>query len=459
MSSGKKNNQTIKILHADDEEAFRSQVSELLQIKGYAVDVAVDGVEAINALQHNGYDIVLLDINMPKVDGLEVLRFIKERYPVIEVIMLTGVGDVKVAVDCMIQGAYNYIVKPFMAEELLQVISRAVERHTLLFENSIMKSEINRLSRSSDLVGESESFKNMLSIAERVADAEASVLIQGQSGTGKELVANFIHKRSSRANRPMVAINCAAIPDTLLESELFGHEKGAFTDARAQKQGLIELANNGTLFLDEVGDISPIIQPKLLRFVQTGEFRRIGGTVSLHADVRIISATNKDLKSEVQENRFREDLLYRINVITLVIPPLKDRKTDIPLLVDNFMRRKFLHKTPKLLDPQALDILMEYEWPGNIRELENVLESAVILSRGEVIQPSDIMLPHSRFTKMKSAGEVPGFIGELLSLKDTERLHIQAIMKHAHGDKKVVAKILGISLKTLYTKIAQYQLS
>jgi len=370
--------------------------------------------------------------------------------------MLTGVGDIKVAVECMIQGAYNYIMKPFIADELLLVISRATERQTLVRNNSIMKSEINRLSKSSDLIGESETFKNVLSIAERVAVAEASVLIQGSSGTGKELVANFIHKKSMRSDKPMIAINCAAIPDTLLESELFGHEKGAFTDARSQKQGLIELAHKGTLFLDEVGDISPIIQPKLLRFVQTGEFRRIGGNISLHADVRIISATNKDLKSEVKQNRFREDLLYRLNVITLVIPSLRERKSDIPLLVDNFLKRKYRTRTTKQINPEAMDILMSYDWPGNVRELENILESALILSSGDLIQPSDLMLPQNLYQTGKSTGGGQSFIGELLPLKETERLHIAAIMKNVNGDKKAAAKILGISLKTLYTKIAQY---
>ena len=458
MDNGKTNNM-VKILHADDEEAFRNQVSELLRTKGYTVDVAIDGVETINILQSNSYDIVLLDLNMPKVDGLEVLRFVKEKYPLTEVIMLTGVGDIKTAVQCMIEGAYNYIAKPFISEELLQVISRAIEHKTLRRDNSIMKSEINRLSKSTELIGECEVFKNVLSIAERVASSDVSVLIQGPSGTGKELVANFIHKKSLRAGRPMVAINCAAIPDTLLESELFGHEKGAFTDARNQKQGLIELANEGTLFLDEVGDISPIIQPKLLRFVQTGEFRRIGGNTNLNANVRIISATNKDLKAEVKQNRFREDLLYRLNVITLAIPTLRERKSDIPLLIDNFMKRKFQLRTPKKIASQALDMLIAYDWPGNVRELENILESALILSNSDLIQPSDLMLPPNVFQKLDRFGGPQSFIGELLPLRETERLHIEAIMKNVNGDKKEAAKILGISLKTLYTKIGLYQLN
>ncbi|MBI4810348.1 MAG: sigma-54-dependent Fis family transcriptional regulator, partial [Ignavibacteriales bacterium] len=370
-----------------------------------------------------------------------------------------GVDDVKVAVDCMKHGAFHYLTKPFFSDELFQTISRALERKILLTENTIMRSEISRLSRSSELIGESTAFRSVLSIADRVAPTDTSVLIYGSSGTGKELLANYIHKRSSRANKPLVAINCAAIPDTLLESELFGHEKGAFTDARSQKRGLIELADQGTLFLDEVGDISPIIQPKLLRFVQTGEFRRIGGNIGLHADVRIISATNKDLREEVKNGRFREDLLYRLNVIALVIPPLKERKEDIPLLVKNFLSKKLRARMSKEIDQPAMELLLSYDWPGNVRELENILESAVILSSSDTIRVNDIMLPHRYRSLASATSALPDFVGSELPLKETERLHITAVMKRVQNDKKAAAKILGISLKTLYTKIAQYNLS
>jgi DNA-binding NtrC family response regulator len=369
--------------------------------------------------------------------------------------MLTGVGDVKIAVECKIEGAYNYITKPFISDELLQVIERALERHILVRDNSIMRSELSRLSERSNLIGESEPFRRVLSIADRVALSDTSVLIQGPSGTGKELVANYIHKKSPRADRPLVTINCAAIPDTLLESELFGHEKGAFTDAGSQKQGLIELANQGTLFLDEVGDVSSIIQPKLLRFVQEGEFRRVGGNTTLRADVRIISATNKDLKEEVKQSRFREDLLYRLNVITLVIPPLRDRKSDIPLLIDNFFMRKFHMKAPKKVSPQAMEILINYHWPGNVRELENVLESAMILSQEETIQPLDIMLPHNIRTVLNLSDTGQGLFGSNISIKEIEQLHISAVLKSMNGDKKSASKILGISPKnTLYKNSA-----
>lgn len=457
--ANQKDKSSYRILHADDEEAFQIQVRELLTEEGYKIDTVSDGVEAINTLQSNKYDLVLLDISMPKVDGIEVLRFVKEKYPAVEVIMITGVDDVKVAVDCMKYGAFHYLTKPFLSDELFQTISRALERKILLTENTIMRSEISRLSRNSELIGESTAFRSVLSIADRVAPTDTSILIYGSSGTGKELLANYIHKRSSRANMPLVAINCAAIPDTLLESELFGHEKGAFTDARSQKRGLIELADQGTLFLDEVGDISPIIQPKLLRFVQTGEFRRIGGNIGLHADVRIISATNKDLREEVKNGRFREDLLYRLNVIALIIPPLKERKEDIPLLVKNFLSKKLRARMSKEIDQPAMELLLSYDWPGNVRELENILESAVILSSSDTIRVDDIMLPHRYRSLASATSTLPDFVGSELPLKETERLHITAVMKRVQNDKKAAAKILGISLKTLYTKIAQYNLS
>jgi DNA-binding NtrC family response regulator len=455
MSNDK--NMIIRLLHVDDEEAFRQQIREVLTSEGYNVDTVMDGVEAINAVQSKRYDLVLLDISMPKVDGIEVLHFVKKNFPATEVIMLTGVDDLKVAVDCMKDGAFHYLTKPFLIDELTQVIERALERRSLKNENILMRSEISRITGSSELIGASTPFQTVISFANRVAPTDSSVLIQGPSGTGKELIADFIHKKSLRATMPLVAINCAAIPDTLLESELFGHEKGAFTDARSQKQGLIELADGGTLFLDEVGDISPIIQPKLLRFVQTGEFRRIGGNTTLRADVRIISATNKDLREEVKQARFREDLLYRLNVITLTIPPLRDRKADIPLLADNFLSKKLKGKNNKRLTHAAMELLSKYDWPGNVRELENVLESAAILSNGDEIGPRDILLPNMQINSHNIGIGTNSPVTDV-TLKELERIHITAVLQNVSGDKKLAAKLLGISLKTLYTKISQYNL-
>ena len=444
------------ILIADDEESFRSTVTTLLEGEGYTVQTTADGVQAINALQQRSYDALLLDVKMPKVDGLEVLKFAKDNSPSTEVIMVTGFHDVKIAVQCMHMGAYDYITKPHSAEELTSVLERAVERRSLRLENRLIRSELSRVVGSANIVGQSQAFQKVLKVALKVAPTESTILIQGPSGTGKELVANFILKNSTRAEKPFVVVNCASIPDTLIETELFGHEKGAFTDARAQKQGIVELANRGTLFLDEVGDISLMIQPKLLRFIQTGEFRRVGGTSVLKSDVRIISATNKNLQQEVKEGRYREDLLYRLNVITIEIPRLRERKEDIPLLVDDFLKNKLQSRTKKTIKPEAMELLISYGWPGNVRELENVLERAAILSHGTEIQGRDIVLPAQ--ASITSGGN-NNSLGTAVAMKEIEKIHIDGVLRHTRWNKIVSAKILGISLKTLYTKIKQHNIS
>ncbi len=447
-----------RILVVDDEETFRYMLTSLIEAEGYTAHSAADGVQGINAIQAKAFDVALIDVRMPKVDGIEVLKFIKEYSPDTEGIMVTAVGDLRIAVECMKLGAYDYITKPFSTEELLTTIDRALERKRLLRENVLMKKELSRFVGSSEIVGQSPPFQKVLEVAARVAPTESTILLQGASGTGKELVANFIYKNSGRSAAPFVALNCASIPDSLIESELFGHEKGAFTDARAMKQGLVEIANGGTLFLDEVGDISLLVQPKLLRFVQTGEFRRVGGNKVLKSDVRIISATNKDLSQEVRAVRFREDLLYRLNVITIEIPPLKERKEDIPLLVDWFLKHKLQSKSQQQINPKALEILLKYDWPGNVRELENVIERAAILCNDNMIQPQDLSLP-LKATMLASSLKEEDVLGSSMSMKEIERLHIQGVLKSTGGSKPQAAKILGISLKTLYTKINQYQIS
>ena len=447
-----------KILHVDDEVAFHAPVNALINARGHDVDSVDGGVQAINILQKNHYDLVLLDINMPQVNGMEVLDFIKEKYPSTEVIMLTGITDLKMAVQCMHSGAFYYLTKPFVSDELIHIVSRALEHRKLLLENTIMRSQLSRIFRFDKVIGTSDAMRKVIETAEHVAPTNSTVLIQGASGTGKDLIANFMHKKSLRSNGPFVAINCASIPDTLMESELFGYEKGAFTDAKAQKQGLVELAHSGTLFLDEVGDVSPIVQPKLLRFIQTGEFRRIGGKLELKVDVRIISATNKDLRKEMKEGKFREDLFYRINVISISIPPLRERKEDIPLLTENFLKNVLRMKRPKEISREALDILMKYEWPGNIRELENILEGAAILSKGDVITQKDLNLPlniHAT-TGLKDGQDT--VVGSLISMKDIEKIHVAGVLRATQWDKNESARILGISLKTLYSKIAQYNI-
>ncbi len=446
------------ILIADDEVGLRESLKDLLTIEGYKVAVTANGVEALNRLQVEQFDIALLDIKMPKIDGFEVLRYIQQNCAFTQPIMLTGLIDVKLAVDAIRMGAYDYITKPYSSDDLLKVIRRAIERKNLLMQNEVMKTELQRLAGSSEIIGESDSFKKVLRLSGKIAPTESSVLIHGNSGTGKELVAKFIYQNSLRADKPFVVLNCASIPDTLIESELFGHEKGAFTDAVRQKQGLVEIANGGTLFLDEVGDISLAIQPKLLRFIQEGEYRRVGGNTVLHSDVRIISATNKRLENEVAAGKFREDLLYRLNVITLELPPLKERKDDIPRLAQWFIQKKMKTRVEKSLSSDAIDMLMRYDWPGNVRELENVIERAAILSQGEVIDAKDLALPSRAMSMGGSNAGGNSRIGKLTPMKEVEREHYLNVLNTLNWNKSQAAKVLGVSLKTLYTKIQQFQL-
>jgi DNA-binding NtrC family response regulator len=452
----------ISILAVDDEESFLNVLKIILDEEGYEVRGAEDGVAAINALQTFPFDLILLDVKMPRVDGIEVLKFIKEHHIDAQVIMLTGVSEIRIAVECMRLGAYDYISKPYDTDELLALIDRALERKRLLIQNKALKTELARRVLSPSIIGRSKGFLEVLDLASRVAPTDTTVLVQGASGTGKELVATFLHNNSPRKDHPFLALNCSSIPETLIESELFGHEKGAFTDASVTKQGLVEIANGGTLFLDEVAEISAMVQPKLLRFLQTGEYRRVGGNKNLKSDVRIISATNKDLRQEVAAGKFREDLLYRLNVITLQIPPLRERKEDIPQLVEHFLRSRVRAKELKQIDEKALELLMKYDWPGNVRELENVIERAAILSPENVIRVDDLALPIGTRSLLETAGGTPGTgvrLGGAFSMVEIEKAHIDGILKSVNWNKNIAAKILGISLKTLYTKIQQYNLT
>lgn len=448
------------LLIVDDEESLRTILEgELAETGEFAVDTAADGGQAINQIQAKVYDVVLLDIRMPRVSGIEVLKFVQDYSPTTQVIILTNYADIKTAIQTIKLGAYDFLAKPYDIDELFNTINRAIERRQLFIDNKLMKSELSRKAGSSELIGQSPTFLKLVENATRFADSDSFVLIQGASGTGKELIANLIHRRSTRNNRPFVAVNCASIPDTLLESELFGHEKGAFTNAYTAKQGLVEVANGGTLFLDEVGDISPAIQPKLLRFLETGEFRRVGGTNLLAVDVRVLSATNKDIREEVKNGRFREDLLYRLNVVTLRVPLLRERKEDIPVLAEFFLGRKSKTKTAKKLSPGALHLLMEYDWPGNVRELEHVLEGAVLLSTGEVIEETDLSIHFYRPEK------APGGVASALdtattngvtSLEELEKMQIERVLKLNNFSRSRTADALGISKKTLYLKIKRY---
>ena len=453
--------QPISILAVDDSEDFLDALKYMLEQEGYTVTTAPDGAVALALLQTEAFDLVLLDVNMPRLNGLEVLKSVKSLYLESEIIMLSGVDELKVAVECMSFGAYYYITKPYSSSELLFLIERALERKRLLFQNRVFKADLARRAMSSHIVSQNRSLLEMLDMAARSAASDSTILIEGASGTGKELVANFVHSNSSRKDQSFMALNCSSIPETLIESELFGHEKGSFTDATSTEQGLVEMASGGTLFLDEIGEMSLTVQPKLLRFLQTGEFRRVGGNKNLKADVRIISATNKDLRQEAQGRRFREDLLFRLNVITLHLPALRERKDDIPLLVEHFLTRHAGSKPPKRLDEKALEVLMKYDWPGNVRELENVMERAAILSQDDVIYFDDLALPlKPRSLHDSSLAPVAGTIqvGSPVSMGDMQKAHVAGVLRSVSGNKEIAAKILGMSVKTLYSKMQAYNL-
>jgi DNA-binding NtrC family response regulator len=443
------------VLVVDDEKLFRDVLTAKLIEHGYAVDSAINGIEAINKIQRQQYDVILLDIKMPRVNGIEVLRHINDNTLGSEVIMLTTFTDVRTAVETVKLGAYDYITKPYNLVELLQTIERALEHRKLKLENTILKSELERRQQVKNIIGGSPAFTAVLDTVYKVAPTDSNVLIMGPSGSGKEVVANLIYKLSGRKDKPFVALDCASIPENLLESELFGHERGAFTDAMVLKHGMVEVANNGTLFLDEIGEISLSIQPKLLRFLQAGEFRRIGGTQTMKSNVRLIAATNKNLKEAVKNGLFREDLLFRLNVITLTLPPLSDRKDDVPALVEHFIQIKSRGKDVKKFSDAAIQKMTGYYWPGNVRELENVVERAIILTSGDLIDAQDILLDYADAgeNEGKSGGEIAK-----LSLSDMERIHIERVLKEQDFSKKKAAEILGISLRTLYTKIYEYQI-
>lgn len=439
--------QPYRILIVDDEASLTKLLKEELQEREtYAVDLAFDGVDAINLIQKTIYDVVLLDMKMPRVDGKEVLQFIQDHNPSSQVIILSQFADIKMAVETTKLGAYEVLGKPYDIDQIEQTIQRAIERRKLAIDNKLLKTELLRKAGPLEIIGESKVLCNVIENARRVAASDSIVLIQGPSGTGKELIAHLIHQSSPRKNRPFVPVNCSSIPNSLLESELFGHEKGAFTDAYTTKPGLVEVANGGTLFLDEVGDISPIIQPKLLRFLETGDFRRVGGTNELRADVRVISATNKNLQEEARAGRFRDDLLYRLNVITIRVPPLRDHREDIPLLVDHFLKKKSTSKEPKVLTEQAINALMMYDLPGNVRELEHIIEGSIILSQGQIIDVTDLHLSDRQ----------PDVTTELLSIEEVEKHHIEKVLKMCEGNRRKTAETLGISEKGLYLKIKEY---
>jgi two-component system, NtrC family, response regulator PilR len=381
-----------KILVVDDEKGLREVLSIMLKRTGYAVTEASDGEEAIGHINKEIFDLVITDLRMPKADGMAVLKAVKSSSPETVVLVVTAFATADSAVDAMKQGAYDYLTKPFQVDEVQLIIRNALEKRRLSTENILLKREMASQSSFAQLVGQSESMQKVFDVVRQVADAKSNVLICGESGTGKELVARAIHYNSARSSMPFVAVNCSAVPETLLESELFGHMKGSFTGAMANKAGLFEVANGGTIFLDEIGDTTPTIQVKLLRVIQEREFRRVGGNQDVKVDVRIVAATNKDLEKAVADGSFREDLYYRLDVIPIRLPPLRLRTGDIPLLVKHFIG-KFSQESGKsapILTQEAMHVLLDHEWRGNVRELENLMERVVTFSSGGPVSDEDI---------------------------------------------------------------------
>jgi len=381
-----------KILVVDDEQSLRDVLSIMLKRAGYAVTSAMDGEEAIELLNKEIFDLVITDLRMPKIDGMEVLKAVKSASPETVVLIITAFASADSAVEAMKQGAYDYLTKPFQVDEVQLIIRNALEKRRLTTENMLLKREMASQSSFAQLVGQSEAMQKVFDVVRKVADSKSNVLICGESGTGKELVARAIHYNSARSVMPFVAVNCSAVPETLLESELFGHMKGSFTGAIANKSGLFEVADGGTIFLDEIGDTTPTIQVKLLRVIQEREFRRVGGNHDVKVDVRVVAATNKDLEKAVADGSFREDLYYRLDVIPIRLPPLRMRTGDIPLLVTHFLERfaKESGKPKPVISQEAMHVLLSHEWRGNVRELENLIERVVAFATAELVTDVEV---------------------------------------------------------------------
>lgn len=443
------------ILVVDDEKNIREGLAEYLRMEGYELKTAADGREGFAAVETGEVDLVITDLRMPAMSGGELLRQVGARYPSVPVIVLTGHGTVEDAVDAMRNGAYDFITKPVNLDHLSLLVKRALERRELARRNEELAEEVERQRRASSIVGRSPAISRIFELVRKVAPTKASVLITGESGVGKELVADALHNLSPRADKPFVKVHCAALAESLLESELFGHEKGSFTGAQARKKGRFELAHEGTLFLDEIGEINQNVQIKILRVLQEKRFERVGGEESLEVDVRVIAATNRDLKEEIQKGSFREDLYYRLNVVNIHVPPLRERKDDIPLLAAAFLR-EFAEDNGKGLDgfdPKARAALYAYPWPGNVRELRNCIESAVVMASGPLVGLDDLP-PGIRKSAEESVVRIP--IGS--SLADAERALIRDTLAACGGNKSRTAETLGIGRKTLYQKIQEYAL-
>ena len=442
----------IGILVVDDEASVRDALHKWFELDGYRVDSAADATIALQKMQDATWDIVLLDIKMPGMDGLELQRRIKEIDKDIITIMITAFASVDTSIQALKEGAFDYVVKPVDPDDMSHLIRNAVEQRRLYYENRQLRSHIEELNLTDDIVGQSEQLKAVLDKVSTVAPTDSTVMIRGESGTGKELIARAIHSNSTRRYFPIITINCGAYSEGLLESELFGHEKGAFTGALYQRRGKLEMADKGTIFLDEIGNIGMKMQMDLLRVIETRQFCRLGGDKTISVDFRIICATNKDLEAAVRSGTFRDDLYYRLNVFSIELPPLRERPDDISRLARFFvsMYAQTMNKSALDIAPETITLLERYNWPGNVRELRNAIERAVVSTRGTIITPADLSFP------------LPAAPTEILdeagSLKDMERNHIKKILRKTSGNIARAASILGISRLTLYKKIEKYKL-
>ncbi len=448
-----------RLLVVDDDEASCAVVAEALQAEGYEVAVARGGTEALALARDRVFDLVISDIRMPDLDGLQLLRGLQEETPEVRVILMTAFGTVEAALAAIKAGAYDYVSKPLNLEELLLTVRRAMEQRHLVRENQRFRHELQERYRLGNIVGVSRPMLEVFKLVARVAPTRSTVLLTGESGTGKEVVARALHYNGPRASGPFVTIDCAGLAEGLLESELFGHVRGAFTGAIAARRGLFEIGDGGTVFLDEVGDIGPNTQAKLLRVLELQEVKPVGGNESIRIDVRLIAATNKDLRTAVQEGRFREDLFYRLNVVSIHLPPLRERPEDIPALARHFLQ-KYAGANKKTIGgiaPETMARLEAYPWPGNARELENAIERAIAVSRHPVLLPED--LPHHVVGDPPGAGTGAALSDGLLSLDELTGRHLRRVLAVTGNNKKRAAEILGIDRRTLYRMLERYKLS
>jgi DNA-binding NtrC family response regulator len=444
---------SIKLLIVDDDDDLRDDLVHLFRKQGHEVTAAVSGEDALNKASHARFDVALLDLHLPGISGIDLLTQLKEQQPELEALMLTAHSSIETAVEAMRRGAYDYLTKPFRAADLEVHVQKAFEKVQLQRREQQWLRHLSYESPRYRLVGSSPAMRKVVGLIEKVAATDSTVLVRGASGTGKELVARALHTNSPRRTRPLVTINCAALQETLLESELFGHEKGAFTGAVAAKPGLVEVAEGGTLFIDEIGEMAPGLQAKLLRVLEDGHYRRVGGTREMNADVRVVAATNRELSEEIKNSKFREDLFYRLNVVSIFLPPLRERREDIPELIEHFLTTRQIGPLRSRVDAQALKALTAYSWPGNVRELANVLERAQILAENHVITVED--LPESVMTAAAGSSESAG---DPRHLDEVERRHVQAALHEEKGNKVHAARILGISRRSLYRLIEKHHL-